>query len=74
MTRNTALKLVMDAAMNYAENVDDGFVERVTAETSNEDCYSIAYRSNYEPADVMEIRNVFAAVEAIRSWMSETTG
>jgi hypothetical protein len=71
-----ALALVIDIAVRWAENAEEAFASRVTPDASDEACQNITdySQSSVELADVIEVRNLWRAVDVLAPPLIDKTG
>jgi len=62
MTLHEALPILIDMASRYGENFEEGFTRRVTADTTDEECATIA-GDDYGTDEVIEIRDLWRAIK-----------
>lgn len=63
MTEQEALRVLVDMAGRYGENAEEAFSRRVTSSDTDDDCKAIADASEVGAAEVIEIRDLWRAIE-----------
>jgi len=59
-----ALPILIDMAARYGENAEEMFIRRPTADMTDEQCAALAAETDDEVSDVIEIRDLWRAVDA----------
>jgi hypothetical protein len=63
MTTSEAIQVLVDLAGRWGENAEEDFSRRISANDTDEDCAKIAADSQHETEDVLEVRDLWLAVE-----------
>jgi len=74
MNVKEALDQVIGIATLWGENQEEGFPERVSARTTDEECARIAEGSEWDTDDVKEVRNLWLAIEVLYEWQQRAAG
>lgn len=65
MSRKQAVRVLADFASRFGENFEEDFSERLTPTTTDEQCATIAAKSDHEVDTVLEIRDLWRAIELL---------
>jgi len=66
MNAAEAIATVCDLASRWGENTEEGFAERVTEKMTDEQCAALAVRSEVDLEEVLEVRNLWRAIETLQ--------
>ena len=67
MTLTEALPILIDMAARYGENAEEAFVRRPAPNMTDEECAELAEATDDDVSDVIEIRDLWRAVEAAQA-------
>ena len=67
MNAAEALTVVMDIACRWGENMEEGFSERVTASTPDEELVERSENADEDLEELTEVRNLWRAIETLEA-------
>jgi hypothetical protein len=71
MTTKQALEILSDMASRFGENAEEGFARRVTSNDSDESCQENADKSDNDVSDVIEIRDLWRAIDRVQQILKQ---